>query len=125
MLAVKHYPPQQVSSCRAAVAKLLEGDAPGLGNAAVLVLDHWFVHRQRGAEGKDGNPMNEVRVLAESIVHHDGILTVDGGIDLRPETSVLGLGPGAAVDLDREDAARLAGAYLAAIERTYVATGAA
>jgi hypothetical protein len=119
MLAVKSYPPEQVAACREAVTRLLEGDAPGLGNAAVLVLDHWFVHRLRGAEGRDGNPMNEVRLLAESIVHRGGTLTISGGIRLRPESSVLGLSPGDRIELSPEDAARLAEAYLIAIERTY------
>ena len=27
----------------------------------VMALDHWFCHRQRSLEGKDGNPLDEVR----------------------------------------------------------------
>jgi hypothetical protein len=37
-------------------------------NNLVLVLDRFFVHRARGLEGKDGNPLNEVRMLCDSIL---------------------------------------------------------
>jgi hypothetical protein len=40
-------------------------------NHMVLVLDHYFVHRSRIIELKDGNPLNEVRMLCDSIMLHD------------------------------------------------------
>jgi len=40
----------------------------------VLVLDSSFSHRQRTMELKDGNPLNEVRVLCNSILENDGIM---------------------------------------------------
>ena len=46
-------------------------------NDQVLLLDHMFVHRLTGIEGKDGNPLNEVRVLCNSILLNQGKLQVD------------------------------------------------
>jgi hypothetical protein len=41
-----------------------------LFNDLVLVLDAFFVHQARGIEGKDGNPLNEVRMLCNSILQN-------------------------------------------------------
>ena len=83
MLAVSSYPPEYVKQCRANIDDLLKaykkvaaaakGDAsvtkfaPLLCNHLVLALDEYFVHRLRNVEGKDGNPCNEVRVLADVV----------------------------------------------------------
>ena len=40
---------------------------PRFFNGLVLQLDYSFVHRTRNLEGKDGNPLNEVRVLCSSL----------------------------------------------------------
>jgi hypothetical protein len=85
----------------------------------VLVLDAMFAHRSRGMEGKDGNPMNEVRLLCTSILENDSRLAADTSIKLKPETSVLGLQVGDSIDLTQGDFERLSGAFFGAIERTY------
>jgi len=46
-------------------------------NDQVLILDNMFVHRLTGIEGKDGNPLNEVRVLSNSILLNQGKMQVD------------------------------------------------
>jgi hypothetical protein len=128
MLAVSSYHPDHVQACRtrmaADIAAFEAAGAPAALEpvfcaALVLALDHWFLHRQRSLEGKDGNALNEVRVLCDSIVEHGGTLTVDKSTRLRPETSVLGLAPGDAVVLDLAGFRRLAEAFLAEIERRY------
>jgi hypothetical protein len=43
-------------------------------NDQVLLLDHKFVHRLTGIEGKDGDPSKEVRVLCNSILLNRGNL---------------------------------------------------
>ena len=40
----------------------------------VLALDHYFDHRARGQEGKDGNALNKLRMLCNSLMHGDGKL---------------------------------------------------
>jgi hypothetical protein len=60
----------------------------------VLILDTYFTHRSRTTEGKDGNPLNEVRVLCNSILENKRVLRADKSIKLKPETSVLKLPPG-------------------------------
>ena len=73
-----------------------EAFAPLFFGNLVVVLDGYFVHRTRAIEGKDGNPLNEVRMLCSSILGHDGVLAADGTIKYKPEASVLGLAVGKA-----------------------------
>ena len=86
---------------------------------AVVVLHTWFGHRRRELEGGDGNPMNEVRVIADSIVDNDAVLRVEGPITWVPERTVLRLDVGDDVQITANGFERLTAAYLAAIESTY------
>jgi hypothetical protein len=85
----------------------------------VTLLDGYFVHRMRAMEGKDGNPLNEVRLLCASIMTNDGVLISDKTIKLKPQTSVLGLKPGDPVALRELEFVRLADAFFADIEQRY------
>lgn len=131
MLERTSYTADEVESCRASADALLAAweandvEDTTLENLvfahAVVALDAWFVHRLPAMEGTDGNPMNEVRVLADSIVGNDGTLRVADGIRWVAARTVLRLSPGDEVAIGADDYERLAGAYLAAIEATYVA----
>jgi hypothetical protein len=87
-----------------------------------------FVHRLRVIEGKDGNPLNEVRVLCNSILLNGGKLQVEplpewpvsGGKSLRvpPEKSVLKLKVGDVVKLSEADFVRLSKAFLLRSKRS-------
>ena len=92
-------------------------------NQAVVALDAWFVHRLRTMEGQDGNAMNEVRVLADSIVANDGVLRVDGAIRWEADRTRLGFAVGEEVLVTADGYERLAAAYLDAIGDTFVTPG--
>ena len=89
--------------------------------STVLGLELAFVHRVRKAEGKDGNPLNEVRLLAASLLEHDGIMSEDPTIKYVPGRSVTGIGMGDKIALDRAMLARLAEAFFTEIEAKYPA----
>lgn len=91
---------------------------------AVVVLHTWFGHRRRELEGDDGNPLHEVRVIADSIVDNDAVLRVDRPSTWVPERTVLRLAVGDEVEITANGYERLAAAYLAAIEATYPQLGA-
>jgi hypothetical protein len=128
LLAVTQYRPDHVGRCRrriaADVAAFSKAKANGSAETAffnnmVLSLDHYFLHRVRKNEGKDGNPLNEVRVLCDSLTDNDGVLAADKTIRLKPEKSILGLKVGDEIKLTEADFRRLADAFLAEIESRY------
>ncbi len=90
-------------------------------NNMLLVLEGYFVHRLRGVEGKDGNALNEVRVLARSLMENAGTVTDDPQIALDPERSVLGLRVGDSVRLDARSFTRLSNAFFRELERRFSA----
>ncbi len=124
------YTPDELESCRDAADGLLAAwQANGVEDEtlenlvftqAVVALDAWFVHRLRDMEGVDGNAMNEVRVLADSVVANDGVLRVEGPLAWVPERTVLGLAVGDDVMVTADGYERLAAAYLDAISDTFV-----
>jgi hypothetical protein len=44
-----------------------------------------FLFRIRAIEGKDGNPLNEVRVICNSIMNNKNIMSADNTIRLNPD----------------------------------------
>lgn len=82
--------------------KEAEAFAPEFFNTMVLALDHYFMHRLRGKEGKDGNPLNEVRMLAASLLENDGVMTRDNTIKYDPGKSITGIALGQKIVVDRQ-----------------------
>ena len=142
MLSVSAYPQQYIDDTRARIADQVAAFADlasavqgaGRHDAAmtaldrlepeyfatlVIALDSCFVHRSRGQERKDGNAMNEVRVLVSSLQLHDGIMTPEKGIRLDPARSVLGIEYGDRIHVGAEGFQRLAAAFLDALQATY------
>jgi len=145
MLAVKNYTQEYVDECRARVderlakyralasaARDLAGPEVGPLERAfgefypvffatqVVVLDGCFANRLRAAEGKDGNPANEVRVIAASVLGGDRMLA-DPTIRFDVAKTVLHLAEGDSIALDEQDFTALASAFFAEIEKRYVA----
>jgi hypothetical protein len=85
----------------------------------VLVLDHYFLHRARNLEGKDGNPLNEAPIVCNSITDSNGVMTADKTIRMKPANSVLGYEVGDEIRLSVADFRRLADGFLAEIETKY------
>ena len=90
-------------------------------NNKLLVLEGYFVHRRPGVEGKDGNALNEVRVLARSLMENGGTVMEDPQIALDPERSVLGLRVGEPVRLTLQQYTRLSDAFFRELERRFSA----
>ena len=137
MLAVTSYPKAYIDACRTrtdaevaayravatAAAKTKASAVDALDDhffkSLTLLLDYYFVHRTRAMEGKDRNPLNEVRMLCNSILRHDGILTADKTIKYKPETSVLKLSIGDQIQIDEDQFMALSSAFFAEIARKF------
>jgi len=123
MLAMTKYPADYIESVRAMLGERAAvyrkvGEAPFF-NDLVLVLELAFVHRQRKDEGKDGNPLNELRLLAVGLLTNDGRMVDGKALKVRPETSVLGYAPGDVIALTESDFLRLADAVLAEVSKRF------
>jgi hypothetical protein len=72
-----------------------------------------------GCTSKDGNPLNEVEMLADPLMNNNGISRGSNVITLVPEQSVLELHIGDPIRLDAERFERLSAAFLADLEGTF------
>jgi hypothetical protein len=89
-------------------------------NNLTLALDRYFVHRLRIITGKDGNPINEVELISDSLMNNDGVLRGSNVIKYVPEQSVTKLKVGDTIRLTEDDFERLSGAFLDELERKFV-----
>ena len=99
-----------------AVIKELE---PHYFNNMVLALEACFFHRARGKEGKDGNPLNEVRMLSAALMSSDGRMAVDKTIKYDAANSKLGYKVGDEVTMTETGFKALLPAFLEEIEKRY------
>jgi hypothetical protein len=144
MLSVNSYPRAYVDGCRAkiegqietyrdvvaAAAKVGAKDGatldavlaafePRFCNHMVMVVDDYFLHRSRNLELKDGNPLNEVRVICNSLRDNHDTMAADKQIKMDPDASILKLQVGDEISLSIDDLQRLAEAFFSEIERKY------
>jgi hypothetical protein len=104
----------------AAAKAALGAFEPLFANNLTLALDRYFVHRLRGVTGKDGNPLNEVELLVESLMNNGGVLRGNNVVKYVPAESVTRLETGDRIQLSAAQFERLAKAFLATIESKYV-----
>ncbi|TMP92276.1 MAG: hypothetical protein E6L07_12450 [Verrucomicrobia bacterium] len=112
---------------RAPVMRLLTQLLPLLNplffNNLVVVLDGFFVHRSRTLEGKDGNPLNEFRMICTSLLQNHGVMCPDKTnnktIKYSPEKSVVKLKIGDEIKLTESAFVLLSRAFFAEIETKF------
>jgi hypothetical protein len=143
MLCVNSYTQEYVDKCRSrigeevsayqaliAAARNRPGDPsqldaaikkfePHFFNSLVLALDSFFVHRARGLEKMDGNPLNEVRMLCNSIMNNNGAMCADETIKIDPAKSVLKHRTGDRIGLSEADFILLSSGFFSEIEAKY------
>ena len=102
------------------VASALAAFEPLFLNNMTLALDRFFVHRIRAVTGKDGNPLNEVELMTDSLLNDNGVLRGNNVIKLIPEQSVVKLQIGERILLSADKFERLSNAFLAEIESRFV-----
>jgi hypothetical protein len=102
MLSVSSYPEDFVDHGRASIDALIaafdtlaaaadpaatEAFEPTFFNDLVLVLDHHLLHRGRNLEARDGYPLDEVRMLCNSLVENGRAPAPDKTIRMKPEST--------------------------------------
>jgi hypothetical protein len=105
----------------------------GISYNMVLLLDYLFVHRLTGIEGKDGNPLTEVRVICNSLLglapwtqrytpvpKQKNIMTAEKSIKLSQEKSVLKIAFGAEIRAHEAESLLIEKAFFAKLERKYL-----
>ena len=140
MLGMRNYTKKYVAGCRAKIdgdlstyralvaaarnqpanAKALAAFEVTFFNNMVLLLDHLFVHRLRTVEGKDGNPLNEVRILCDPMMNNNNIVWMDKTIKYDPSNSVLKYKVGDEIKLNEADFLLLYRAFFAEIENKFL-----
>jgi hypothetical protein len=78
-----------------------------------------FVHRVRPVAGKDGNPLNEVELIADSLINNDGVLRGNNVIKLVPGESVLTTGIGDRIRLSAAQFERLSAAFFSELRSRF------
>jgi hypothetical protein len=114
-----------VAAARAAIDELhlntaIKAFEPHFFNVMVLALDSCFVHRLRVMEMKDGNPLNEVRILCNSMMNNNNRMGADKTIKYDPAKSVLKYRVGDEIKLNEAGFILLSSAFFAEIESKYL-----
>jgi hypothetical protein len=102
------------------VGSALDAFAPLFFKNMVLVLDRPFVHRLRTITGKDGNALNEVELLVESLMNNNGIFRGNNVIKYVSDQSVLESNVGKPIVVTEEGFERLSAAFFGELRRKFL-----
>jgi hypothetical protein len=111
---------KQVGDNNALLNSVIESFEPNFFNNMVIVLDSYFCHRSRTLEKKDGNPLNEVRILCNSMMNNNNKMLADKTIKFVPDKSVLKYKVGDEIKLNEDDFILISKAFFAEIESKYL-----
>ena len=102
------------------VRRALDAFEPLFFNNMTLALDRYFVHRLRVVSGKDGNALNEVELVSDSLMNNDGVLRTNNVIKLIPDQSVLRLNIGDRIRLSAAQFDRLSRAFFIELQSKFL-----
>ena len=102
------------------VDSTLGGLEEELFNNMVIVLDRLFVHRLRMVAGKDGNPLNEVELICDSLMNNNGIMRGNNVVKYVADHSVVRLAIGDQIRLTATQFEQLAAAFFTELERRFL-----
>jgi len=111
---------EKTRTSKAAINSAVDSFKTLFFNNLVVVLDGFFVHRSRTLEKKDGNPLNEVRMLCNSILQNHGVMSADKTIKYNPSKSILKIQVGDEIKLTESDFVFLFKAFFAEIETKFM-----
>ncbi len=136
MLGQSRYPASQVMQTRQEFAELAAGwrmvsaaSAPQaradaevqIFNQMVVALEGRLAPRWRGADGREGPALTEVRLLALGVTANGGVFPDDEKSRWKPDSSVTGYRAGDRIALTEEVFSRLAEVVLDGVARTVAA----
>jgi hypothetical protein len=131
MLGRKTFTQREIDDAEAALDaqlaayKRLDGDAraefePLFFNHLALALDRRFVHRLRMTTGKAATPLNELELVAESLMNNHGVFRDNSVIRVNGAVTVLQLAPGDTIALREADFERLSAGVFAELREKFL-----
>lgn len=88
-------------------------------NNLALVLDRFFVHRDRATAGADGNPLNELDLICDSLMNRGGVFDAGAEFKYLRDASIVKLAPGDTIHLTSDEFTRLSAAVFVELDEKF------